>query len=163
MGNHDYIPARILKDTGFFDGTGFLEDTGFISKGVFVGYIPMSVYSYAGRVVQQVAKAGAKVVGKIVSKAAGAGLATALAGISAAAGFYALMTAIDSLVWSFYDYPTELVLALPNYYNAVVHGAGIWASRGVYDLMLPETLSFLGKGAFRNCKDLKSVIFLNSP
>jgi hypothetical protein len=86
-----------------------------------------------------------------------------LTGISMTAGFIPLMDGLRDLVWKLYDYPIDNYIDFPIYNLAISQGVGMRAERGIYDMILPENLNYLGKYAFRNCKDLKTVSFLSNP
>lgn len=87
-----------------------------------------------------------------------------IASVSSALGFGKFLDTIRDLTWQAYDYPMgDAILDLPSYSQAVQSGVGLYPDRGVYDVIFPNTIAHIGKYAFRNCKDLKSVSFLQCP
>lgn len=86
-----------------------------------------------------------------------------VSGVLSVLNFVEVLKKMRQAVWQAYGYPVEYDVSIPSYGQAVQSGVGLYSNRGVYDVIFPETLTSIGKYAFRNCKDLKSVGFLNCP
>jgi hypothetical protein len=93
------------------------------------------------------------------------GFVTTVAGV--VIGAYELVGAIHNIIWSAYKFPIIKSLYDGNIkYNGSLSfttGIGLDVDRGVYTLTFPATIEYIGKYAFRNNKDVRNIIFFESP
>jgi hypothetical protein len=94
-----------------------------------------------------------------------AGFAATVAGT--VIGTYDLIGTIHNVVWSAYKFPIIKSIYADNIkYGGSLSfttGIGLDVDRGVYTLAFPATIEYIGKYAFRNNKDVRNIIFLESP
>lgn len=94
-----------------------------------------------------------------------AGFAATVAGT--VIGAYDLIGTIHNVVWSAYKFPIIKSIYADNIkYGGSLSfttGIGLDVDRGVYTLAFPATIEYIGKYAFRNNKDVRNIIFLESP
>lgn len=94
-----------------------------------------------------------------------AGFAATVAGT--VIGAYDLIGTIHNVVWSAYKFPIIKSIYADNIkYSGSLSfttGIGLDVDRGVYTLAFPATIEYIGKYAFRNNKDVRNIIFLESP
>lgn len=84
------------------------------------------------------------------------------AALMASAYAYPAMQAVRENLWKAYNYPIRYYMTTDRLNFDYAQG-GIDSNRGVYSIMFPETLSYLGKYAFLNCIDLYEVFYTSCP